>query len=132
MDKINNVIPFPSKGNHVPKKLLNDEDVSFNISMVKHNHINETLNTIIPILFANIEIAGFSLDNDEEDDECYNIKNGALIVESIRALLCKYHDIEHPFLKLAENIFEDNEDGSMKVVKKLNLEFTPIEEGSES
>jgi len=130
MEKPSNVIQFPSKGTPRPRDITN-EDVSLGINMVKHNHINETLATIIPILFTNIEIAGFSLAEDD-DDEDVNIKNGALIVESIRALLCKYHGIDHPFQELAENIFLESIDGGLTVAKKINMELDIDKEGSES
>lgn len=116
-----NVIQFPNRSKQsVPKDAA---EIALNINMIKHNHINETLATIVPLLFTNIELAGFDIgmDSDEEDDEDINIKEGALIVESIRALLCKLHGMNHPFLDLCELLFQDDGEGGLKMVDKLKI-----------
>ena len=116
-----NIIQFPQRSkNPVPK---DDAEIQLNMNMIKHNHINETLTTIIPLLFTNIELAGFDLgmNEEEEDVEDVNIKDGALIVESIRSLLCKLHEMKHPFQALSEMIFLDDEEGGLKMVDKLKI-----------
>ena len=116
-----NVIQFPQRSKSpVPKDVT---EIKLNMNMIKHNHINETLTTIIPLLFTNIELAGFDLGMEEGDDEQedVNIKDGALIVESIRSLLCKLHEMRHPFQELSESIFVEDPDGGMKLVDKLKI-----------
>lgn len=117
-----NVIQFPTRSkNPVPKDAA---EIQLNMNMIKHNHINETLATIIPLLFTNIELAGFDLgmvDEEEEEIEDVNIKDGALIVESIRSLLCKLHEMQHPFQTLSEMIFIDDEEGGLKMIDKLKI-----------
>lgn len=116
-----NIIQFPQRSkNPVPK---DDAEIRLNMSLIKHNHINETLTTIIPLLFTNIELAGFDLGmhEDEEEQEDVNIRDGALIVESIRSLLCKLHEMKHPFQTLSEMIFVDDEEGGLKMVDKLKI-----------
>ena len=73
---MSNVIKFPNQG-----RVLTEETVTSNISNVKLVHINETLQTVIPILFSNIEIAGFDLSVDDNDEDDTDIKDGTLIVE---------------------------------------------------
>lgn len=118
-DTPSNVIRFPTKNTRsIPKDEI---EIANNIKLVKINHITETLSTIIPMLFTNIELAGFSvaLDEDEED---INIKDGALIVESVRSLLCKLHGLDHPFQKLSENIFIKTPDvDELSMREKLNM-----------
>ena len=97
--------------------------------MVKFNHINETLATVIPMLFTNLELAGFNFSVDEEEDIDYSVKDGSFIVESVRSMLCKYHNIKHPFQDIAEAVFIKNEtDGSFAVTNKLNLDLVDYEE----
>lgn len=117
MENITNIIPFPkvNVNRQIPST---DAEIALNVNLIKFNHINETLETIIPMLFTNIELAGFGLD--EEDD---NIRDGALIVESLRSLLCKIHNIEHPFHILNEKLFVDLPDGGLKITDVLNVEF---------
>jgi len=121
-----NVIKFPTNNTRIVP--IDEIDIATNIKMVKINHINETLTTIIPMLFTNIELAGFSisLDEDEIDD---NLKDGALIVESIRSLLCKMHDLEHPFQKLADDIFIQSEDDIDELTMREKLNITLYEKG---
>jgi len=127
----NNVIQFPSRGRN-QQAPISDVEIATNVNMVKFNHINETLNTIIPMLFNNMEIAGFSIIPEEEDDD-ENMKDGALVVEAVRSLLCKYYEIDHPFQKLSENLFEHVGDGSLSMVEKLDMELIKeIERNSES
>lgn len=119
--KTDNVIQFPNRSKQpVPKDAA---EIALNINMIKHNHINETLATIIPLLFTNIELAGFDLGmgSDDEDDQDENIKEGALIVESIRSLLCKLHGMEHPFLDLCDVMFQDDGEGGLKMIDKLKI-----------
>lgn len=129
MENQTNVIQFPKKSKLSPPEISPTEVIS-NVNMIKYHHIEETLNTIVPMLFTNIELAGFSIavDDDEEDQ---NIKNGALIVESIRALMCKLHNVPHPFINLADSIFIDTGEGSLELIKQLQLKMHE-EEDSES
>ena len=120
--KSDNVIQFPNrmKGS-VPK---DSAEIQLNINMIKHNHINEALGTIIPLLFTNIELAGFDLGvgSEDDEDEDVNIKDGALIVESIRSLLCKLHGMNHPFQELSEKMFIENpKEGGLTLVNKISI-----------
>lgn len=114
-----NVIQFPMKNTRLTP--IDENDIANNIKLVKINHITEALTTILPMLFTNIELAGFSisLEEDEEDD---NIKDSALIVESIRSLLCKIHFLEHPFQRLADDVFKKTENlDELSMSEKLNI-----------
>jgi hypothetical protein len=130
--KTDNVISFPVRGKFVdnpPEPPISNKDVADGISQVKFNHINETLATVIPMLFTNLELAGFDFSVDEEEDQDYNVKDGSFIVESVRSMLCKFHDIRHPFQDIAEAVFiKDDEDGSFAVTKNLNLVLEDYDE----
>lgn len=126
---MDNVINFPKRysedGKFVPNNI---EEIDNRIEMVKHHHIQETLSTVVPMLFANLEAAGFDFSDDSEE----SVMDGAFLVESIRALLCKHHGLEHPFQEVAQNIFTQDSDheGMLKVVESLNIKFKDVEKGT--
>ena len=118
----NNVIEFPNKN-----KLLSGEpkdmiEVTLNVNQIRFNHINETLQAVIPMIFSNIELAGFDFIPDE-DDEDPNIKDGALLVECLRSILCKHYNIEHPLQRIAEELFIRQDDDSFILADTLVIDF---------
>ena len=127
----NNVIQFPSKGNFL-KTALSAEELTNNLNMVKHNHIIETLETIVPMLLNNMDLAGFDIIPSEEDEEDPNMKDCALVVEAIRSLMCKHYMIDHPFQDLSENLFQFKQDGSLTIAKSLDMDFESDESEEES
>ena len=61
----NNVVSFP-KGKTVSKDITL-EDIQHNMDMMRHYHIQETIQNLVPIIFNHLDIAGFGLIEDEED-----------------------------------------------------------------
>ena len=119
-----NVIMFPNRG--TPPQTVTVEKTTYDVTMVKMNHINEALETIIPMLFNNITIAGFDIVPDEEDDDS-NLKYNALVVESIRSILCKYYDMKHPLQDVAEEFFFHKEEGVLAVTKHLDVDLSSFD-----
>ena len=82
--------------------------------------IQETMHNLIPLIFNQLEVAGFHMDDEDKSD----IKTGAFVIESIRSLMCNYYQIYHPFQKVAENIFipdPEETDGTLKVADTINI-----------
>jgi len=139
MDNTSNVIKFPFQSKHVTKHVTLEETEK-GINMIKYNHINSTLSTIVPMLFNNMELAGFHVVPEYGDNDDTHLKDGSLVVESIRSILCKYYDLKHPFQDLANNIFESIGEDSLKLVDRLEMKIEPediditeeLEEDSES
>jgi hypothetical protein len=125
-----NVIQFPKKNAHAKDKdeVSLQEEIDLRMNTVKYGHINQTLETIIPMLFNNIDLAGFQIVPEYPEDDDPYIRDNALIVESIRSLLCKCYGLTHPFQDLAEKLFEPNEDGSFTLTKNLNMDFSGFDE----
>ena len=122
-----NVIQFPSKNRAPSKDEPTREEVVLNVSKIKYGHIHETLETVIPMLLRNMELAGFDIiPEEDEEDPC--VKDTALIVEAIRSLMCKFYDIDHPFQELSESLFNRNKDGTFALSKRLDLDFSKFEE----
>ena len=113
-----NIIQFPGS----TKSIIENKNDEMNMHMftVKSNHINETLELIVPMIFNNIEMAGFNVIGKDYDD--LNIKNGALVVESIRSILCDYHDIYHPFQDIANSVFTKTGE-TYGISEGLNITF---------
>jgi hypothetical protein len=119
----NNVVQFPKKYEGPRVNGLSAEDIQENVNMMKMFHIQETISNLAPIVFNHLEISGFDLFDEEES---FAIKDGALIIESIRSMLCKHYGVFHPFQPLSEAVFEPDpeEEGSLKIVDNLNIEMT--------
>jgi len=120
----NNVVSFP-KG----KSASNDitlEDIQHNMDMMRHYHVQETIQNLVPMIFNQLDLAGFGL---IEDDVDHDVKDGALIVEALRSLMLKHYDMHHPFQQIADAVFvpHPKEEGAFKIVDKLELELQPIE-----
>jgi hypothetical protein len=122
----NNVIQFPKKNNNHNREEAVIEEITRNVEMMKHYHIQETISNLAPIIFNNLEVAGFNI-SDEESAEV--LRDGAFIVEAIRSILCKHYNIYHPFQQIADNIFEkdDQEEGVLRIVEDLNLKLKKSE-----
>lgn len=125
-DSSNNVISFPKSNKKIVMAAETVEHIHNNLEMMKHYHIQETILNMAPILFNQLDIAGFGMTDDEDED----VRDGAFIVEALRAVMCKYYGIYHPFQTIIENIFEDKltEEGSYKIVDYLELDLTEPEE----
>jgi len=84
-------------------------------------------------LFTRLDAAGFDFGVDEGEEDPF-IKDGAFAVEAIRAMLCKYHGLYHPFSDIAEHIFvpDDEEGGTLKIVETITVKFkdTNADEGN--
>jgi hypothetical protein len=120
MSENNNVIQFPKEKMRTTTQ-YDEKILSTNILEIKVNHINEALMIILPSLFNNIDIAGFPTSEPNENDD---VKDINLVVESLRSLLCKYYNVNHPFQDLAEKLFEKEEETDEFILtKKIELEF---------
>lgn len=124
MDNSNNVISFP-KPYIGPKIDLKTEDISRNMEMMRHYHIQETIANIAPMIFNQLDIAGFDI----ADEESMNVKDGAFLVEALRSMMCKYYGMYHPFQQISENVFfpDKEEIGALKIADSLNLNLKKSE-----
>ena len=118
----NNIIEFPNKNKLLSGKPKDMIEVTLNVNQIRFNHINETLQAVVPMIFSNIELAGFDF-IPNEDDEDPNIKDGALLVECLRSMLCKHYNIEHPLQRVAEELFIRQDDDSFTLADTLVIDF---------
>lgn len=98
------VIPFPKKS-----KTPNPKEAYENLFAQREDEIEIIVDMICSTLIENIESAGFSATDDG------TLKELCFALESIRALICKYYNIEHSFHDMARHCFQ---------LKDGNLVFT--------
>ena len=125
---MSNIITFPREkiyNKENPPTSL--EEIKSNLDNIKQIHIQETISLIAPLIFQQLSIAGFEL---LDDDDPESLKEGAFLVEAIRSMLLKYYDIEHPFQKIAENVFNLEEDGVLSLKESLEI-LLPDEDSEE-
>lgn len=130
----NNVILFPKK-NFSKELKYSVEEIDRNLEMVKHYHIQETIASIAPMIFNQLDIAGFSMVSDEEaeDDPFLDIIDGAFVIESLRSLMCKYYGLYHPFQRITDNVFVPDEEDpeALKIVDELIVNLKRSEDTEE-
>jgi hypothetical protein len=123
METANNVIRFP-RPFKVDPSIMNTpqslEEVEDTVEVIRHVHIQQTLEQIVPMLFDNLALAGF-----QPSDELLFLKDGALVVESLRAFMSKLYGMEHPLQLIAENLFEQvDSDGNLEVSENIKIVIT--------
>jgi hypothetical protein len=124
----NNVISFPRENkNPQTQKTKSIEEINHNLEQMNLYHIQESVVNIIPIIFTQLEIGGFNV---EDLDEDVVIKEGAFLVEALRSIMCRHYGIYHPFQKLSEEIFEysGDKDEALKIVDELTIVLKEDEE----
>lgn len=102
-----NVVPFPGVKRNTPPQNL--EEVQSNLDTIRQIHIEEAMGLVAAVVFDNLSLAGFSFDPDDET----SLKDVALMLESLRSLLSKYHGIDHPFQRMATEIFALQNNGTV-------------------
>ena len=117
----NNVLQFPKPYQGPSKPTI--EEIDDNIELMKYYHIQETVAALAPMIFNNLDVAGFYL----TEDENVSVKDGAFILESIKSMMCKHMGLYHPFQTIAENVFSEeleNEDfDSLVIVDRLEVDL---------
>lgn len=124
MDNSNNVISFP-KPYIGPTPTLSGEEINRKMDMMKLYHIQETIANIAPMIFNQLDLAGFDI----SDEEVMDIKDGAFLVEALRSIMCKYYGMYHPFQQISQNVFfpDQEEIGALKIADSINLNLKKSE-----
>lgn len=122
----NNVIVFPRENKNI-KKMISIDEINHNVEQMNLYHIQETIISIVPIVFNQLEVAGFYATDMEEEEA---VRHGAFMVEAIRSFLCQHYGIYHPFQRITDCVFEpdETEDGSLKVVDRLEVDLKEEDE----
>lgn len=113
---MSNVIQFPKSKNNTPPQTI--EEMVADIDRLRRDHADEIANSMIP------QLIGMYMSNGVDVDQHEYIKDVSMIVESMKSLLYKYFDIDHPFHDMIESVFEFsyNDDESVAYSYKLPTE----------
>ena len=120
----NNVLMFPEDRMKKDSSPQTIEDVEEKVDDFKRIHIQESLETLVPLLFNQIHMLGF----EPPEDESLYIKEGSLVVEAIRSFMSKVHDIPHPLHMIAEHMFEDHGEEGLVMSDRVKIVITTKEE----
>lgn len=107
-----NIVPFPGVKRNTPPQNL--EEVQSNLDAIRQIHVEETMSLIVGVIFDHLSLAGFNFDPDNEE----TIKDVALFLESLRSLLSKNNSVEHPFHRLADELFALQNNGTVICLDK--------------
>jgi hypothetical protein len=122
----NNVIVFPkAKSRQTSDNRVNPvvtlKGAEESAEQVAHYHIQKSVSLIVPHLFNQLHIAGFTPDSDDD----FVIKEGAFIVESIRSYMFAFYGLKHPFQKIVDRVFiEEENDGKDVLTIAKNIMVT--------
>jgi hypothetical protein len=119
----NNVIQFPSNRSQRVVKPSDSEALHDKLVNVKVDHIIDTIETVVPILFNNLNTAGFDFDDENSEKDPF-VKDGSMVVETLKSMMCKYYGISHPLQKLAEKTFDETNDGTIELSKRVNVSLS--------
>lgn len=116
-----NILPFPAdkivRLSQTGGEEVTEEEVKARVQLMRTLHVQEVIETLMPIVFSQLSIGGFDLSNEED------IKDAAFITEAIRSVMCKQKGIDHPFQQVADQIFVNESDGILSVVDNINIKF---------
>lgn len=105
---MSNVVQFPKekRGGGPPQNI---EEVQSNIETIRHIHVEETVSLLAGLIFDNLILAGFNFD---PDNDAYT-KDVALVFESLKSMLYKYHKMDYPIQKIADEVFTLQQNGTV-------------------
>lgn len=95
------------------------EDVDAHMFGVKIYHIAETGAYLADNIFHNLALSGFDLDMDKPESH----RDIAMLMETLKSLMMRHHDMEHPIQHITDKLLDKDADGNMimKVPKNDNL-----------
>jgi hypothetical protein len=109
-----NVILFPGvKLGEAPPQNL--DEIHDKVIQTRKEHVAGVMNDMVPDIINMFGAYGVDINDDKY------IKDVALVMESIKALLHRQYNLEHPFHNMSDTIFEFryNEDNSIEYTYTL-------------
>lgn len=109
-----NVILFPGfKRDDAPPQNL--EEIVDKVTQTRKEHVAGVMNDMIPDLIHIFGAYGVDINDDKY------VKDVAMVMEATKSLLHKQYNLEHPFHKMVDGIFEFsyNEDSTIQYTYTL-------------
>lgn len=123
---MDNVVQFPKQKKNSPPQNL--EELQSNLDAVRTIHIEETMAMLAGTMFDQLAVSGFDFDT-EDGKAPDDIKDVALVFESIRSLLMKQYGMNHPFQGMSDNLFSLQADGTVLCSHEAISKLTTQPEG---
>lgn len=98
-EKKSNVLPFPVQPRSRFPDLKDEAEAKQRAAKIHFMHCEEAISVLTPYVMDRVLNAGFMINTPDY------LKNIALIIESMRAIMYKYHGFGHPLHQVAENAF---------------------------
>lgn len=119
IDMADNVILFPFKVFPSRKNPSSKKDVKENLELLRVVQVNEIVEMFVEEILKRLEILGYNISANK------NLKDGAFMLEALKSLLLKQHDIYHPFQQLAETVYEvdkqPDDEYNLRLVDNINI-----------
>ena len=102
-----NVIIFPGIKRDAPPQSV--EEIVDKVTQARRDHVDGVVNDLSPDLIHMFGTYGLDISSDEY------IKDVAMVMESIKAMVSRQYRLEHPFHNMIDNVFEFsfNEDNTV-------------------
>lgn len=93
-----NVVIFPGFKKDSPPQSV--EEIADKVTQTRKEHVDGVMNDLIPEFIHLFGAYGLDVSSDEY------IKDVAMIMESIKAMVSKQYRLTHPFHEMVDNIFD--------------------------
>ena len=93
-----NVILFPGFKREAPPQTV--EEIADRVTQTRKEHVDGVVNDLIPDIIHVFGTYGLDITSDEY------IKDVAMVMESIKAMISRQYRLEHPFHNMVDNVFE--------------------------
>jgi hypothetical protein len=113
-----NVIEFPNRNSDRTGLPVTIEEAEDRLQGVKQFYIDELATNVIEFMANRLMIGGFNVLEDSYHKEF------ALVIESVRSLMCASAELYHPFQDLAEKLMMDEKgDGVLTIADEVSVKF---------
>lgn len=108
-----NVVLFPGFKRESPPQTI--EEITDKVTQTRKEHVEGVMLDLVPDLIHTFGSYGLDINSDEY------IKDVAMVMESIKAMISRQYHLDHPFHKMVDNIFDFsfNEDNTVAYTYKL-------------
>lgn len=108
-----NVVLFPGLKRESPPQTV--EEIVDRVTQTRKDHVEGVLHDLIPEFMHLFGSYGLDINSDN------NIKDVAMIVESIKAMIMRQYNLPHQFHEMVDSIFDFsyNEDNTVAYTYKL-------------
>lgn len=93
-----NVVLFPGVKRESPPQTV--EEIVDKVTQTRKEHVDGVVNDLIPDIIHVFGTYGLDITSDEY------IKDVAMVMESIKAMISRQYRLEHPFHNMVDNVFE--------------------------